>query len=162
MSNDLTLQTAIDIRDTCLCLAAQQAARVLARRFDAAFRRLGITNNQFSLMVMLSVPHPPPLTRLGPALSMDRTTVTAALKALDRHGLATIQTDARDRRSRRARLTDAGRAVLDAAIPIWRSEHCALETATPALDGAALRRQLAIVRTSAFKPPPKPEEGDKS
>jgi hypothetical protein len=32
------------VRDTCLCLHLQQAARALARRFDAALRPLGLTN----------------------------------------------------------------------------------------------------------------------
>jgi hypothetical protein len=35
------------VRDTCLCLHAQKAARALARRFDVALKPVGITSGQF-------------------------------------------------------------------------------------------------------------------
>src|ERR1041384_3045022 len=46
------------VRDTCLCLHAQRAARVLARRFDDALRPVGLTNGQFSLLHSLNRPVP--------------------------------------------------------------------------------------------------------
>lgn len=147
MSNTLAVETAIAVRDTCLCLATQRAARVLARRFDNAFRALGITNNQFSLMMMLSGPKPPLLTWLGPALAMDRTTVTAALKALEKRGLVIVRGDADDGRAKRPQLTPEGRHLLAAALPIWRSEHATLEAGMPDVDADLLRRQLMIVST---------------
>ena len=46
--------TTIHIKDTCLCLHAQRAARALARRFDMALKPAGLTNQQFSLMMALN------------------------------------------------------------------------------------------------------------
>lgn len=137
--------TALEIRNACLCLAAQRAARMLARRFDRAFARLGITNNQFSLMMMLSGPKAPLMTRLATALAMDRTTLTAALKALERRGLIEVRADERDRRGRRASLTPQGRATLQAAVPIWQAEHAALEAAHDDIDPGALRAMLGSI-----------------
>jgi hypothetical protein len=37
------------IRDHCLCLRLQRAARVVARRFDDALRAIDLTQGQFSL-----------------------------------------------------------------------------------------------------------------
>lgn len=144
MSSKLPLETILHVRDTCLCFATQRAARVLARHFDGAFRPLGITNTQFSLMMMLSAPQPPLLTRLGPALGMDRTTVTAALKGLERSGLARIDRDENDKRGRRPSLTAKGQDVLAAALPIWKAEHARVEACVPGLDATSLRHQLAL------------------
>jgi len=146
MSNSLTPETALHIRDTCLCFAAQRAARALARRFDRAFAPLGITNNQFSLMMMLSGANPPLMTQLAPALAMDRTTLTAALKALEKRGLIRVQPDAKDRRGRRASLTDQGRQTLISAIPIWCEGHAALEADIAGTDPARLHAMLASIR----------------
>ncbi|MBG7614953.1 MarR family transcriptional regulator [Brevundimonas sp. BAL450] len=137
-------QATLHIRDHCLCLHAQRAARRLARRFDEAFRPLGITSGQFSLMNGLNRPTPPPISALATLLAMDRSTVTANLKPLERQGLATVSIDPEDRRSRRATLTDEGRALLARATPIWIAVHGALEVE---LDGGgdALRAGLNAV-----------------
>jgi DNA-binding MarR family transcriptional regulator len=119
--------TTLHVRDACLCLHAQRAARALARRFDAAFRPLGITNGQFSLLMALNRPEPAPMAPVAALLAMDRTTLTAALKPLERRGLVAIRVDATDRRGRRLLLTAAGEALLAAAMPVWQAMHAALE-----------------------------------
>jgi DNA-binding MarR family transcriptional regulator len=58
---------------------------------------------------------------------MDRTTLTANLKPLERRGLLTVSVDESDRRGRRLALTAEGRALLTAAAPIWKRTHAALE-----------------------------------
>ena len=78
----LPLGTTFEVRDRCLCLAAQRAARALARRFDAVLKPHGLTNGQFSLLMALNRPEPPRISDLAPFLAMDRTTLTAALKVL--------------------------------------------------------------------------------
>lgn len=127
MTKPVPYATTIEIRDTCLCLHVQRAARALARRFDEALRPFGLTNGQFSLLMSLNRPEPPPLGAVARLLAMDRTTLTAALKPLERAGLVEILPHAKDRRSRILRLTAAGEARLAAAVPVWRAEHFALE-----------------------------------
>lgn len=128
ISDILPRETVLHIRDTCLCLAAQRAARRLARRFDAALKPFGLTNGQFSLMVALNQPEPPPIGRLAPFLGMDPSTLTAAVKPLARRGLLTVESDPDDRRSRRLRITREGVALMQEAVEVWRSEHAALES----------------------------------
>src|SRR5262245_23495293 len=115
------------VRDTCLCLHLQRAARVVARRFDDALRPVGLTQGQFSLLMSLNRPAPPTIGSVADLLAMDRTTLTANLKPLERRGLVTVAVDESDRRSRRLALTAAGRAVLADARPIWKRTHAALE-----------------------------------
>jgi DNA-binding MarR family transcriptional regulator len=105
----------------------QRAARALARRFDEAFRPLGITSGQFSLLMALNQPEPPPMGPVANLLAMDRTTLTAALKPLERRGLVRVATDESDRRSRTLILTAKGKNLLARATPVWHSTHAELE-----------------------------------
>lgn len=142
MDPELPLSITLEVRDRCLCLAVQRAARVLARRFDEALRPVGLTNGQFSLLMALNRPDGPRIADLAPLLGMDRTTLTAALKPLKRRGLVLTAPDAEDARAHRLRLSDEGRAVLKAALPQWRATHDALDAALGALAPAALRSGL--------------------
>jgi DNA-binding MarR family transcriptional regulator len=125
MSNlpQLSFETTLRVRDTCLCLHVQRAARALARRFDVALRPLGLTNGQFSLMMSLNRAKPPNIGVVAPLLAMDRTTLTAALKPLERRGLVSTKVDPLDRRSHLLALTPAGLSLLSRAVPIWERTH---------------------------------------
>src|SRR5580692_5219063 len=98
-------ETTLLVRDCCLCLHVQRAARVLARRFDEVLRPFQLTNGQFSLLMSLNRPEPPPMAAVASLLAMDRTTLTAALKPLERRGLVRVQKGQSDRRSRTLILT---------------------------------------------------------
>ncbi len=123
----LPFAVTLQVRDACLCLHVQRAARALARRFDEALRPVGLTNGQFSLMMSLNRPAPPTMGQVSTLLAMDRTTLTASLKPLQRRDLVTVTVDEADRRSRRMALTPAGRALLAAAVPLWQQAHAATE-----------------------------------
>src|SRR5438105_12977856 len=138
----MPLTTALRVRATCLCLHLQRAARAVARRFDAAFRPLGLTNGQFSLMMSLNRPEPPSIGEVAALLAMDRTTLTAALKPLERRGLVTVSVDDADKRSRRLTLTPAGRVLLIAAVPVWEKEHAAIKGLLPQAHPDRLRADL--------------------
>lgn len=148
MSNQpaVSFETTLHVRDHCLCLAAQRAARALARRFDEAFKPAGITSGQFSLLMSLNRPEPPTIGAVAGLLAMDRTTLTANLKPLERRGLVALVTDEKDRRSRRIRLTDAGMAVLAAALPIWADTHAEIDRALGDGPAADLRGGLRAIR----------------
>ena len=122
-----TLETTHLIRDCCLCLHVQRAARALARRFDDALRPAGLTNGQFSLLVSLNRPKPPGMTAVATLLAMDRTTLTAALKPLRRRGLVRIMADPADRRGRLMTLTAKGKKSLARAVPLWKKTHAKIE-----------------------------------
>jgi DNA-binding MarR family transcriptional regulator len=135
-------KTTLVVRDTCLCLHVQRAARALGRRFDAALRPIGLTNGQFSLMMSLNRPEPPGMGEVASLLAMDRTTLTAALKALRRRGLLKVAADPADRRGRRLTLTPKGRRLLASAVPVWKSTHVAVEALLGAGEPNRLRKNL--------------------
>src|SRR5271156_2667118 len=119
-------ETTLRVRDCCLCLHMQRAARALARRFDDALRPLDLTNGQFSLMMSLNRPEPPGMAAVASLLAMDRTTLTAALKPLRRRALVNITVAPTDRRARLVTLTPKGRKLLAQAVPIWENTHLAV------------------------------------
>ena len=143
--DELPFSTTLLVRDTCLCLHVQRAARALARRFDAALRPVGLTNGQFSLLMSLNrpdMPGIPPATMgsVAELLGLDRTTLTAAVKTLERRGLLAVRVDPADRRGRLLSLTADGRRVLAAAVPIWTATHAKVEKTLQ--DPDQLRREL--------------------
>ncbi len=123
----IPFETTAFVKDTCLCLHVQRAARAIARQFDDALRPLDVTNGQFSLMMSLNRASPPNMRAVALLLAMDRTTLTAALKPLERRGLVEIFADEEDRRSRRLRLTPEGERLLAQAVPIWKTTHALVD-----------------------------------
>ena len=123
----LPFANTIEVRDACLCLHVQRAARTLARRFDDALRPFDLTSGQFSLLVSLNRPEPPGIGSVATLLAMDRTTLTANLKPLERRGLLKIAVDKEDKRGRRLIITAAGRALLKKAYPTWKATHVEIE-----------------------------------
>lgn len=144
MSRDISvpIETTLRVRDCCLCLHVQRVARILARRFDEALRPIGLTNGQFSLLMSLNCPDPPGIASIATLLAMDRTTLTAALKPLERRGLVKVAKDPSDRRSRRLSLTPEGTALLASAVPVWEQTHRDVKALLKDVDPDLLRSSL--------------------
>ena len=124
---ELPFDTTLRVRDQCFCLHVQRAARAVGRRYDEALRPFGLTNGQFSLLMSLNRPEPATMGPVANLLAMDRTTLTAALKPLERRGLVEIAPDPKDRRSRRLLLTEHGRSLLARALPVWEATQAEIE-----------------------------------
>jgi DNA-binding MarR family transcriptional regulator len=139
---ELPFEATPAVRDTCLCLHAQRAARALARCFDEALRPLDLTNGQFSLLMALNRPLPPNLGSVANLLAMDRTTLTAALKVLQRRKLVKVSVDKEDRRGRLLAITPAGRSLLNRAFPIWQKTHAQIERRIASISPDSLRAAL--------------------
>jgi DNA-binding MarR family transcriptional regulator len=144
MSNPgaVAFSTTENVRDHCLCLHVQSAARTLARRFDGALRPFNLTNGQFSLLMSLNRPRPPSIGSVAALLVMDRTTLTAAVKPLKRRRLLKIVADPTDRRGRLLSLTRGGHALLARAVPVWEHAHAKLESLVGRAGANSLRDKL--------------------
>jgi DNA-binding MarR family transcriptional regulator len=129
------------VAEACLCLHVQRAARALARHFDDVFRPLDLTSGQYSLLMSLNRPAPT-MGDTADFLAMDRTTLTAALKPLQRRGLVRIAPDENDRRIKRLALTPAGNAVLAKAYALWCEFHGAIEAEMNSPSADAMRSGL--------------------
>jgi DNA-binding MarR family transcriptional regulator len=141
-AKSVPFETTLRVRDCCLCLHVQRAARALARRFDEALRPIGLTNGQFSLLMSLNRPEPAGIAAVAGLLAIDRTTLTAALKPLERRGLVSVARDPSDRRGRQLSLTREGEALLDSAMPVWEQTHRDVEAQLKDVDADRLRSSL--------------------
>ncbi len=126
----------------CLCLPIQRASRTIGRHYDEALRPLGLNNWQFTLLMSLNKPKPMTVIELANWLGMDRTTVTANLKPLERRGYIEIRRDETDGRAKRIALTPAGEAVLREAFHYWEVANMAATKALTPESQAALRGAL--------------------
>jgi len=138
----LNFNTTLEVRDACLCLHVRRAARAMARRYDEALRPIGLTSGQFSLLMSLNRPEPATMTSVASVLAMDRTTLTANLKPLERRGLIATVPDEKDKRSRRLTLTEEGRKLLEAAMPYWHQAQAETEALVGSKDADRLRAAL--------------------
>ena len=130
------------IANSCLCQRIQRAGRVIGRRFDEAFRPLGINNWQFSVLIALKYLGSPTIGELADALGMDRTTVTKNLKPLSRRALLRVSADEHDARARRIALTEAGEAILAEAGDSWHQAQQSIMARFPPGDLAVFASSL--------------------
>ncbi len=73
---------------------------------------------------------------------MDRTTLTANLKPLQRRHLVKVAVDKEDQRSRRLIITAAGRALVAKAFPLWQQAHAETERRLTGISADAMRNAL--------------------
>ena len=117
----------------------------VARLFDEALRPVDLTNQQFSLLMSLNRPEPPPIGPVASLLGMDRTTLTAALKPLERRGLVVVAAGEKDRRSRLLAITPEGIALLTQALPIWQRTHDEIDARLDDIEPASFRQALRAI-----------------
>jgi DNA-binding MarR family transcriptional regulator len=141
MNSDLPISPRV-VSAECFCLNLKRAARAVARRYDEALEPVALTNGQFSTLVGIQGLQPVSMQSLADVLGMDRTTLTATLKPLQRRGLVSIFVDRADRRGRNLNLTDAGTALLRTAVPLWKKIQQVISRDVGTTDAKALRAQL--------------------
>lgn len=133
----------------CACFAVRRAARVITQHYDRSLRPSGLRVTQFTLLTMLALGGPLPLSRVADRLGMERTTLTRNLQPLLMKRLVAVQYGD-DRRVRTIASTAKGRRAAVAALPQWRKAQRAVVGHLPAgvlesLDAAA--RVLPTSRT---------------
>jgi DNA-binding MarR family transcriptional regulator len=116
------MDASVDLRlcADCHCLAARRAARAITRTFDDRLRKHGLRATQFSVLAMLALSGPAPVSELAESLGMERTTLTRSATLLEKRGWITSDR-ASDRRQRPLKLTAAGRRKLQSAFPAWKA-----------------------------------------
>jgi DNA-binding MarR family transcriptional regulator len=105
-------------------------------------RDVDLTNGQFSLLMSLNRPEMPSIGSVASLLAVDRTTLTAALKPLERRGLIKVVVEVDDKRRRLLTLTADGRKVLARAVPLWRDAHAKAEAVLGQSKADLLRSNL--------------------
>lgn len=104
---------------SCTCFAVRRAARVITQHYDRHLRPTGLGATQFTLLTVLALAGPLPLSRAATRLGTERTTLTRNLRPLVARGLVTKE-PGEDRRVQILAITPKGIAAARAALPRWR------------------------------------------
>ncbi len=112
----------------CYCTHARRAAGQLTAFYDEALAPAGLRVTQFSLMRAVMRLERPTISGLAQATGLDRSTLGRNLRVLQRQGLLELG-PGKDERTRLVAMTDAGAAVIDAAMPHWRRAQERIEAA---------------------------------
>lgn len=129
----------------CNCFAIRSAARITSQFYDRHLAPSGLRTTQFSVLANLRRSGPLAINELANLMAMDRTTMGRALRPLEREGLVVIG-PGRDGRTRALSLTEAGRARVREAAPLWRNAQASFEEHYGTQDAQALRAALIRVR----------------
>ncbi|WP_409473812.1 MarR family winged helix-turn-helix transcriptional regulator [Streptomyces sp. HC307] len=119
-----------------------RCAALLQQAEDAPLRRAGLSRPEFDLLGALRrTGHELTPGELARETFSSGAAVTKRLKQLTERGLVERRGDARDRRVAHLRLTDAGRALVDAILP----EQLVYESAVLSGMGASAQSELAAL-----------------
>lgn len=103
----------------CICARVRRTARRVSQIYDRHLEPYGLTITQFGIMAQVRSEPGLSIGGLAERMVMDPTSLTRALKPLERRGLVRLDPDPQDRRTRRLSLTAGGLADLKAARPGW-------------------------------------------
>lgn len=148
MANELNFRSRSVVDQGCYGLNIQRAARAVAKKFDDALRPLGLNHWQFGMLMTLNIPNGLSVMELARSLVVDRTTVTANVKPLERAGLLTVSVDENDARSRRIELTQDGIDLLESAFPIWECVNAKITEVVGEKTGQAVLGGLVTIRNA--------------
>lgn len=139
------------IETGCPAFQARVTARALTRYYNACFRPLGITAEQFSLLVGIGGSHEPTLAELAARAGVDATTLSRSVKSLERRDLVRNQ-GGRGRAGKRLVLTAGGRRLMDESMAAWERARVHLAEALGEEASRAAGRvmsQLAVAAQAA-------------
>lgn len=103
---------------TCTSVNLRRAARAVTHILYQHLQPTGLRVGQFGILVNIMKHGATPITDLADILVTDRTTVTRNLALLERDGFVEVK-PGKDKRVREVTLTEAGRAKLEEAYPLW-------------------------------------------
>ena len=104
----------------CPGFQARATARTVTRYYNACFKPLGLTAEQFSLLVGIGAAEGTTLVDLALGAGVDATTLSRNVRNLEKRGLVSAE-GGRGPAGKRLSLTKSGRRLMVKASPVWTS-----------------------------------------
>ena len=120
----------------CYCTNLRRSANAVSDYYDARLRPSGLTAAQYYLLLNLSRLGSANMTRWAEHVGLERSTMVRNIHLLESRGLIAPA----EGRGRPFPLSEAGRAALDAAMPLWEGVQRELEGFLGAEDAQAVLR----------------------
>jgi DNA-binding MarR family transcriptional regulator len=145
-------ESALRLPDAGRCngTSLRKATRRVSQLYDVILAPCGLRSTQRTILMHIARAGKPSMGELAGSLVLDRSALAHNLKPLERDGFVQIVTDADDKRTRLAVLTDAGRAKLAESIPLWEHAQRCFEAAFGAKRAEALRASLGFLASAEF------------
>jgi DNA-binding MarR family transcriptional regulator len=119
MRHERLKRDAAEVARACIATRLRMANRVITKVYDDALRPLGLKVTQMSMLVVAEDRGFIRQSEVGADLQLDDSTLSRNLELMRAKGwLEEVPAD--DARVHSYRLTPAGRALLDRAIPAWK------------------------------------------
>ncbi|CAJ0780508.1 hypothetical protein LMG18090_01200 [Ralstonia mannitolilytica] len=109
----------------CPGFQARATARALMRYYNACFKPLGLTAEQFSLLVGIGEAEGTTLVELADKAGVDPTTLSRSVQNLESRDLL-LATGGRGRAGKQLSLTASGRRLVADALPVWSAAKAEL------------------------------------
>jgi DNA-binding MarR family transcriptional regulator len=120
MGRDRVKRDAAEVLRDCIATRLRMANRVVTKVYDDALRPLGLTVTQLAMLVVAEGRGLVRQSEVGAELKLDDSTLSRNLERMRSNGwLEEVPAD--DARVHSYRLTEAGRSLLDRAVPRWRA-----------------------------------------
>ncbi|MGG1948778.1 MarR family winged helix-turn-helix transcriptional regulator [Trinickia sp. NRRL B-1857] len=119
------LESLSDVEAQCPGFQARATARALTRYYNACFKPLGLTAEQFSLLVGIGTAEGATLVELAHRAGVDPTTLSRNVRNLESQKLVYAQ-GGRGRAGKQLALTPSGRQLVVDAFPVWSAAKAEL------------------------------------
>ncbi len=135
-----------EIAQRCLATRMRRLNRVVSGIYDRAFRPMGLTGSQMSILVVLAGSGGSKPAEVCLALQMDKSTLCRNVQRMQRQGW--VRSSAGDdARSHRLEVTETGRELIERALPMWREAQA---RAREVLGGAVVDQLFQAVDSPVF------------
>ncbi|WP_109478162.1 MarR family winged helix-turn-helix transcriptional regulator [Paraburkholderia sp. C35] len=140
-----------DLDEVCNCSALRKATRYLTAVYDQALEPTGLKSTQFIVLSKISRLGGSSVKRLAALMAMDRTTLAANFKPLERDGFLKI-CPGEDKREKIVQITEKGLTLLTEATPLWASAQSSFESRFGVGNAEDMRTKLRRVLNMGFDP----------
>ena len=132
----------------CPGFQARATARALTRYYNACFKPLGLTAEQFSLLVGIGAAEGTTLVDLADRAGVDPTTLSRNVQNLESRDLVRAE-GGRGRAGKRLTLTASGRRLVADAFPVWNGAKAELARRMGDAKLRSAKRAMADLATAA-------------
>lgn len=141
-----------ELGSICNGQSLRMAARYVTAFYDKTLAPSGLRLTQFMILYKVRQVGPIDVKPLAAVMAMDRTTLAATLKPLERDGLLRLAVNPQDRRARRIEITQEGSMRLDLCVPLWREAQARFEERYGAPKAADMRDLMKDVLATGLEP----------
>ena len=106
----------------CVCGNIRMAARAVTSVYDRHLHDAGVSASQMAVLWAVAYACGLSVKDLANRIAMDETTLIRNLRGLEKQGWVSLAVGT-DRRRRLPALTESGRKVFGAALPLWQKAH---------------------------------------